>query len=77
MAPIYFRRSINWRIQDEEKAPGTRAPPLGPNSFIFMQFLAEKLQNNRLVHYSRDLVPCQENPGSATGIFNKGKVFKA
>ena len=29
----------HWRIQ--AGAPGTRAPPGGPNSFIFMQFSAK------------------------------------
>ena len=29
----------HWRIQGG--APGTRAPPGGPNSFIFMQFSAK------------------------------------
>ena len=33
-------------LADLRGAPGTRAPPGGPNSFIFMQFLAKKLQNN-------------------------------
>ena len=30
---------VHWRIQGG--APGTRAPPRGPNSFIFMQFSAK------------------------------------
>ena len=39
--------------------------PSGPNSFIFMQFLAK----NRLVHPLWELVPPpQENPGSVTVI---------
>ena len=25
-------------------------PPVGPNSFIFMQFSSKKLKNNRLAH---------------------------
>ena len=28
-------------LADPRGAPGTRAPPGGPNSFIFMQFLAK------------------------------------
>ena len=30
-------------IGGSKGAPGTRAPPLGPSSFIFMQFLAKKI----------------------------------
>ena len=40
--------------------------PQGPNSFIFMQFSAKKLQNNRLAHPLWELRPPQENPRSAT-----------
>ena len=43
--------------------------PGGPNSFIFMQFSVENLQNNRLAHALLELVPPQENPGSATDFF--------
>ena len=47
----------------------TGAPsPHGPNSFIFMQFLAKNLQNNRLAHPLWKLVSSQENPGCATGV---------
>ena len=34
-------------LADPRGALGMRVPP-GPNSFIFMQFLAKKLQDNRL-----------------------------
>ena len=34
-----------------------RAPPLGPNFFSFMQFLANIWQNNRLAPRPRELVP--------------------
>ena len=30
-------------VADLRGAPGTRPPPGGPNSFIFMQFSAEKI----------------------------------
>ena len=33
-------------LADLRGAPGTRAPPGGPNSFIFMQFSGTKLKNN-------------------------------
>ena len=39
-------------------------PPGGPNSFIFMQFLAKKLKNNSTFGSWRP--PPGENPGSAT-----------
>ena len=44
----------HWRIQG-----GVRdaCPPWDPNSFIFMQFSAKKLQNNRLAHPLWELVP--------------------
>ena len=48
---------------------GTRdaPPPWVPNYFIFMQFSAKKLQNNRLAHSFWELAhPRQNNPGSAT-----------
>ena len=40
-----FEESKHLRIQG-----GRQGPPWGPNSFIFMQFSANKLQNNRLAH---------------------------
>ena len=33
-------------LADLRGAPGTRASPGGPNSFIFMQFSAQNMQNN-------------------------------
>ena len=39
------------------------APPWGPNYFIFMQFLAKKLQNKPNLGIG---APPRENPGSAT-----------
>ena len=50
-----------WRILGG--APGT--PPRGSNSFIFMQFLSKKLENNNTLDVG---APPRENPGSATGI---------
>ena len=48
---------------------GRHRRPRGPNSFIFMQFSARKLQNNRLAHPSWELAhPLQENPGYATAL---------
>ena len=47
-------------IDDRSKgAPGKR-PPRGPNSFIFMQFLARKLQSNRLAQPFLELVPARK-----------------
>ena len=43
-----------------------RAPPGGPNSFIFMQFSAKNMQNNSTFGSWR--TP-QENPGSATDYY--------
>ena len=43
--------------------------PLGPISFIFMQFLAKKLPINRLAHPTRDGAPSMGTPGSATDLY--------
>ena len=43
-----------------------RAPYLGPNSFIFMQFSAKLLRNTRIAHPHRKLGRPLGNPGSAT-----------
>ena len=47
------------------KGGGRESPPPkgGPNSFIFMQFLAKKLQNNRFLGVG---APPGQNTGSAT-----------
>ena len=51
-------------LVDPRWVPGTHVPQ-GPNSFIFMQFSAKNLQNNRLAYPLWELVsPPQENPGS-------------
>ena len=38
----------NISVADLRGVPGMRAPPGGPNSFIFMQFLAEKISTPTL-----------------------------
>ena len=42
---VIFQKINEFKIQvalaDPRGAPGTRAPPGGPNSFIFMQFSAK------------------------------------
>ena len=48
--------------------PGTR-PPLGPNSFIFMQFSAKKLPNIRLAHSPPRLVCEILDPPLLTSCF--------
>ena len=52
----------HWRIQVgcQERAPR------GPNSFIFMQFSATNLKNNRLAHPLWEFPPSQQSPGSTT-----------
>ena len=50
----------HWRIQGGGR---DARPPWGPNSFIFMQFSAENLQNNPNLGLG---APPRENPGSAT-----------
>ena len=60
---ILFIIRIHWRIQGG--APGTRAPPGGPNSFIFMQFSAKMWKIIAILGVG---APPGENPGSATGI---------
>ena len=47
-------RREQWQNQG---APATHVPPLGPNHFIYMQFSAPSLQNNMLIHPARELVP--------------------
>ena len=64
IGPVNFKRGAHWRIQG---GPRDTRPPQGPNSFIFMQFLFNNLQNDRLTHPLREMVPPQENPGSTTG----------
>ena len=49
-----------------------RYTPRGPNSFIFMQFLAKKLQNNTTLGVG---APPQKNPGSATDILPKNAHY--
>ena len=43
--PSRFANALAWvsplALADPRGAPGTRAPPGGPNSFIFMQFSAK------------------------------------
>ena len=55
----HFRFSIfvletlkfEWQSLVDPRRALVMCPPLGPNSFIFMQFsVKEKLQNNRLAH---------------------------
>ena len=58
---IKIVRLFHWRIQGG--APGTRAPPGGPNSFIFMQFSAK---NWKIIAFLGVGAPPGENPGSAT-----------
>ena len=46
-----------------------------PSSFIFIQFSARNLQNNRLAHPLWELAPPpKENPGSATAIDAKSAL---
>ena len=47
---------------------GMHAPTLGPNSFVFMQFSANKLSNNRLAHPLWGWRPRLWNPGPATAM---------
>ena len=57
---------IHWRIQG-----GTRdaRPPLGPISFIFIQFLANIFSNNRFLAQTQGFAPPRPgNPGSTTVI---------
>ena len=51
-------------------ALGTRAPPLGPISFIFIQFSVKILSNSRFFLRTQGLAPLPRlgNPGSATGF---------
>ena len=55
-------------VADPSRRQGHALPTFGPNSFIFMQFAATILQNNRLPHslWSRRHPPTLGNSGSAT-----------
>ena len=44
-------------LVDPRGVPGMRPPGRVPNSFIFLQFSAKNLQNNRLAHQLRELAP--------------------
>ena len=46
-------------------------PPGGPNSFIFMQFLAKKLQNNSTFGSWRPLLGEILDPPLALGIYSR------
>ena len=58
----------HWKTQGEG-VPGMRAPR-GPNSFIFMQFSIENLQNNKLAHPLWQVAPPPENFRSITDNIN-------
>ena len=58
----------HWQTQGEG-VPGMRAPR-GPNSFIFMQFSIENLQNNTLAHPLWQVAPPPENSRSITDNIN-------
>ena len=50
-------------MADPKLCQGGTQAPLGPNSFVFMQFSVKVLQNNRLARHSQEiLVP---SPGVA------------
>ena len=57
----FYDNTNHWRIQGG--APGMRAPPWGPNSFIFMQFSAKMWKIIAILGVG---APPGENPGSAT-----------
>ena len=56
---------LHWRIQGGRQG---RAPPRGPNSFIFMQFSAKKWKIIAILGVG---APPGENPGSATVLYSK------
>ena len=45
-----------------------RVPHLGPISFIFRQFSAKVLPNNRFLTHTQQLAALLGNPGSTTNI---------
>ena len=61
-------RSVLYPLTDPRDPRSQR----GPNSFIFMQFLAKYLQNDRTLGVG---APPQENPGSATGTDISALVY--
>ena len=73
--------TMHWRIKlgrgggggGRAVVPGMRVPSPDPSSFIFIQFSARNLQNNRLAHPLWELAP-PGNPGSATAIDAKSAL---
>ena len=65
----------HWMIQGGARYP---PPPRGPNSFIFVQFSAQKMRNNRLAHPLWELAHApKENLGSVTvNKLNKSDLTK-
>ena len=69
--PVCSRRKLNkfnlysFALADPRGAPGTRPPPGGPNSFIFMQFSAKMWKIIAILGVG---APPGENPGSATDL---------
>ena len=68
MARLESAYSLNEEVVPVVDPGSARDPrsPLGPNSFIFMQFSAKILQNNRLAHPIWSWCPLLGNPRSAT-----------
>ena len=57
MSPLsiqFLAFTFHWRFQGGERQG---CAPRGPNCFIFRQFLAKNLQNNRLIHPIWELAP--------------------
>ena len=64
--------SNHWRIQ---MRGGARDAPLGPISFILMQFLAKILEINKF-SVQNQIATYLGNPGSATGNISNVHVSK-
>ena len=64
--------SALWQIQGEGRGARDSRPLLGPIPFIYMQFSAKILSNNRFTPSPQGLAPPPGlgNPGSATAELN-------
>ena len=65
---VFYVQLYNISLADPRGAPGTRPPPGGPNSFIFMQFSAKMWKIIAILGVG---APPGENPGPATAYHLK------
>ena len=73
---LYSETTLQWSrltfsalVDPREGVPGKCPAPLGPISFIFMQFSAKIFSNNRFLAQTQGLAPSRQgNPGFASAV---------